>query len=69
MELIVVLVICKKMKKIWSKKKALSANEIIHRFFRRSRADYSAVLGLIRLKFELIQAFIKIQLKMKENEC
>ena len=36
------------------------ANEIIHRFFRRSIAGNSAVLGLIRPKFVLILAFMLV---------
>ena len=47
---------------------AKSANKIICRFFRRSRAAYSEVSSGILLKFKLIQAFIVVLVTCKNEE-
>ena len=53
------------MKKIQSK---MSANKLIVRFFRRSRAANSEVKGGIPPKFELIQAFIVVLVTCKNEK-
>ena len=74
-----VLVTCKNEEDyIQSKMKVLSAHNIIHSIFKRSRAANSVVGDGIWQKFNLIQAFMvvlvtckktKIQSKMKPLEC
>ena len=56
-----------KMKKIRSKIEALECY-IIHRFFRRARADNSGVGGGIWPKFELIQAFMHVLVTCKNED-
>ena len=63
----VVLVTCK-MKNIRSKMQALGIHNIIHQFFRRSRADNSGVGGRIWPKFELIQAFMHVLVTYKNKD-
>ena len=53
------------MKKIQSKMKVL---ELIVRFFKRSRAANSEVIGGIPPKFELIQAFIVVLVACKNEK-
>ena len=55
-----------KMKKIQSKMKGV--HNIIHQFFRHSRADNSGVGGGIWLKFDLIQAFKHVLFTCKNED-
>ena len=64
----VVLITCKYERDPIKNEGARVLTTIIHRFFRHSRAGYSAVLGRIKLKFELIQAFMIVLATCKNDE-